>query len=229
MKIRKRQNRLYEIFNGKNRIRYIVISVVYIYLFVIFFLYYILYPWFFELRDTSILLSCIFLIRIFLKKFFNRFYYPRFNPSTYYKFVQEKYNPDKRKTKDIKLNKAIIATRKYIDRHYNHIYDADTLLLRLKKMQSSYYILTQLPSNYLIGIITGLVSSFLTSIMLSGENQLSFIVSIVLCILMILFTIIVLYYSIKSFYSEYDSIIIPYEISKIKERLSDIDDIYSNC
>lgn len=228
MKIRKRQNRLYELFNGKNKVRYVAVSVAYIHLFIILVLYNIFNTWSFELCVINILLSFIILIRIILKNFLKRFYYPRFNPSSYYAFSQNKFNFNKLKSKDIKNNKAIIATRKYIDRHYSHIYDADELLLRLKNVKSNYDIFAQLPSNYIIGIVTGLVSGFLTSNVLKGENAISIMFNIILYIISNLIIITVLYYSIKSFYSEYDSIIMPYEISKIKQQLSYIDDIYSN-
>lgn len=228
MKIRKRQNGLYELFNGRNKVRYVAVSVAYLHLYVILVLYNIFNPWSFELCGINILLSFIILIRIFFKNSFKRFYYPRFNPSSYYIFSQEKFNFDKPKSKDIKNNKAIIATKKYIDRHYSHIYDADELLLRLKNVKSNYDIFAQLPSNYIIGVVTGLVSGFITGNALKGENAISIMLNIILYIISNLIIVTVLYYSIKSFYSEYDSIIIPYEISKIKQQLSYIDDIYSN-
>ncbi len=164
----------------------------------------------------------------FFKNIFNRFYYPRFNPSNYYSFINEKLNSNKHKTENIKLSKVIIATKKYIDRHYNHFYDADTLLLRLKNVKSNYDILTQLPMNYLIGVVTGIVSAFITSDILVGKSLISNFYYSILCVFITSLLIILLYYAIKSFYSEFDSIIIPYEISKIKEQLSNLDNIYSN-
>lgn len=227
MKIRKRQNNLYELFNGRNRVRYLAISTAQIYLTVILFLYNICNSYLAELNYIIITLSIIILIRICLKNFLKRFYSPRFDPSSYYYFTQKKYNLGKSKSDDLKLNKAIIATRKYIDRHYSRLYDADNLLLRLKNVKSYYDIFLELPSNYIVGIVTGLISGFLTGNLLTGEDSISVIFNIILYIILNILLIITVYCFIKSFYSEFDSIIIPYEISKIKQQLSYIDDVYS--
>ena len=229
MKIRKRQNRLYELFNGRNKIRYVAVSLAYIHLYVIFVLYNIFNPWSFELCVINILLSFIILIRIILKEFLKRFYYSRFNPAVYYGFAQIKFNYNKKnlilekcKSKDLHLNKAIIATKKYINRHYKHYYDADMLFSRLENMKSKYDIFTQLPPNFIIGVVTGVISGRLTTVVLTDVT--SVIANIICSAIALLF----LYFAIKSFYSEYESIIIPYEIKIIKQQLSNVDDIYSN-
>ena len=49
MKIRKRQNKLYELFNGRNSDRYIVVTTAFTHLFFIIFFYNIFYLWSFEL------------------------------------------------------------------------------------------------------------------------------------------------------------------------------------
>lgn len=234
MKIRKRQSKLYEIFNGRNRFRYIAISIAYIYLIVIFVIYNIFHQWSADLTNVIVIFSFITLIRCVLKTIFEHFYKPRFNPSSYYNFAKEKFNFGKSKSDDLKFNKAIIATRKYIDRHYSRFYNTDILLSRLKNVKSNYDIFTQLPSNYIIGIATGAVSGALTSAIMNPENEniLFIIFNGIICIIISIFfssiVLLILYHAIKSFYSEYDSIIVPYEISKIKQQLSKIDDIYLN-
>ena len=232
MKIRRRQNKLYELFNGRNAYRYVVVTTAFAYLFFIIFFYNIFYPWSFGLCVFDVILSIIVLSSIFLKNIFKRLYYPRFNPSSYYDFAKEKFNFGKSKSDDLKFNKAIIATRKYIDRHYSRLYDADILLSRLKNVKSNYDIFTQLPSNFVIGIVTGIISGVLTSNILNGGGLALLIFNTALYVIVDLFIITIslfmVYYSMKSFYSEYDSIIMPYEISKIKQQLSYIDDIYSN-
>ena len=231
MKIRKRQNKLYELFNGRNSDQYVVVTTAFTHLFFIIFFYNIFYPWSFELCVLDVILSIIVLSSIFLKNIFQRFYYPRFNPSSYYNFAKEKFNFGKSKSDDFKFNKAIIATRKYIDRHYSRLYDADILLSRLKNVKSNYDIFTQLPSNFVIGIVTGVISSLITINIVRGGNILLIIFSTIFFIITNLFlvavSLFILYYSMKSFYSEYDSIIMPYEISKIKQQLSYIDNVYS--
>lgn len=227
MKIRKRQNRLYELFNGRNRVRYIAVSVAYIYVLIIFVTYNIFYQWSYDLNNTIFILLCIIFMRVLLKKFFKRFYYARFNPAVYYEFAQIKFNNRKKfkigkhKSKDLKLNKAIIATKKYIDRHYNHYYDADVLLSRLESVKSKYDTFSQLPPNFIIGVVTGVISGRLSTVVLTDVT--SVIANIACSTIALLF----LYFAIKSFYSEYESIIIPYEIKIIKHKLSNIDDIYS--
>lgn len=235
MKIRKRQNRLYELFNGRNKVRYVAISVAYVYLLVILVGYNCLEQYSSDLSNIiSILLHIIF-IRFFLRFIFKPLYRERFSPSVYYGFAQIKFNYSrnkfkirKRQFKELKLNKAIIATKKYIDRHYNHVCDSDELLWRLKNVKSDYNIFSQLPSNYIIGVVTGFVSGFLTGNILKGENAILVIFNIVLYIILNLITILALCSAIKSFYSEYDSIIMPYEINKIKQKLSEIDSVYLN-
>lgn len=229
MKIRKRQNRLYELFNGRNKVRYVAVSLAYIHLYVIFVLYNIFNPWSFELCGINILLSFIILIRIFLKNSFKRFYYPRFNPRRYYNFAKSKFSFRKKQSVNLKVNEAILATKKYIDRHYSHMYNADILLLELKNVKTNYDIYTQLPSNFIVGIVTGVVSTSLTGIILEGEGAaiiFNSLANIIISIGLSFFSLLILYYAIKSFYLEYASIIMPYEIKIIRKQLSNIDDIY---
>ncbi|MDE6764204.1 MAG: hypothetical protein K2J73_11085, partial [Oscillospiraceae bacterium] len=105
-----------------------------------------------------------------------------------------------------------------IDRHYNHYYDADVLLSRLESVKSKYDTFSQLPPNFIIGVVTGIISGRMSTVVLTDV-----IANIAWSTIALLF----LYFAIKSFYSEYESIIIPYEIKIIKQKLSNIDEIYS--
>ena len=66
---------------------------------------------------------------------------------------------------------AIIATKKYIDLHYLHTYDADTLLSRLKKLKSDNDIFSQLPSNMIIGLVTGVISGMMINALSFNQDD----------------------------------------------------------
>ena len=131
------------------------------------------------------------------------------------------------------LHQAVCATKKYIDRHYSHQYDANILLSRMRHIDAEIEVLKSLPPSFVIGIVTGFISGIITSSFTTSiENIFLFIFSsyikIVILLVITLILIFLSYFAQKSFYSEYSSIIVPYERTKIKEQLKLINDIYTN-
>ncbi|MGN0608372.1 MAG: hypothetical protein ACI4J6_04160 [Oscillospiraceae bacterium] len=229
MKIKKRQNGFYSFFNGKNKIRTIFFIVWDIYFLTFLISYKHFFPWkfaaSFECNFFIALLSVLLMGSIIMYNLSPKFYHPRFNPSTFYKYKSQK----------VSESKAIIATKKYIDLHYLNTYDADTLLSRLKKLKSDNDIFSQLPSNMIIGLVTGVISGMMINALSFNQDDniefyifKSFLFIGFFCIITLIFVIFT-YFTIKSFYYDYNynATIVPYEISKIKHQLIEFDDIHS--
>ena len=236
MRIKSRQNPLYAFINGKNKITTVFIIIWSCYSYLILSLCKLEYIWTFGqsyiLHFIMFLLSCIILITTLIFMISYNFYYPRFNPYVYYTYKKSKNNNNSKLYTP--LHNTIIATKKYIDRHYSHNRNADELLERSVKLISHKNIITQLPSDYIIGIVTGIVTGLIAGINSDNGDVLSYFIQcganmIIACVVTV-FSIYFLYFSLKTLYSDYnyENIIIPYEIKIIKEKLSKIDDIYCN-
>lgn len=134
------------------------------------------------------------------------------------------------------LHQAVCATKKYIDRHYSHQYNANILLSRIRHIDAETEALKSLPPSFVVGIVTGFILGILTSFSTTSIENFSSYTSyffslcakIAFILIITLILLLLSYFAQKSFYSEYYSLIVPYEKKKIKEQLKCIDDIYSN-